>query len=133
MLNFYFFQYPADLPPLEPEQSFRIIGYAQAGEYTLVKWRLHFGFDVPNGDNLESESLYRGKELLGSDRLEGNLPLYQAPEPMSEGASVMPEIQVSVWDQMDAKIGTFGVPPAIAIALRDPKNYVCFDPNTSFV
>lgn len=132
MLEPYFFRYPADLPALEEGQQWQVIGYSRVGQYTLVKWRLDFGFDGPNGDNLESESLYRDKELLGSERLEGRLPLYEAPVPIAEGPSTIPEFQASVWDQLDAKTGAFGVSPADSMALRDPLNYVCFQPFKSY-
>lgn len=130
MLEPYFFQYPSDLPPFEPPEDFRIVGYARVAQYTLVKWRLGFGVDGPNGDHLLSESLYRDRTLLGSDRLEGTLPIYEPPtppDPDEREPTSEPGSGFKIWDLIEPKMGSFGLPPAIAAALRDPANLVLFE------
>lgn len=115
-----FFAMPADLL-VHKGQTFSIVGYAQVDEWTLVRWRLDFGFDGPNGSYLESETLYRGFEAVVTDQLRGQINLYEVPPVQKYSAT--PEAPVSVWDRVDARVGLFGMPPATAIALRDIKNW----------
>lgn len=115
MLHPRFFATPDNIE-LKPWQSFAIIGYSQVEDWTLVRWRLDYGFDGPNGTYLESESLYRGMELVASDRINGELPLYREVEaPLALEAT-------SPWERVDRRLGALGVPPAIAIALRSVDN-----------
>jgi len=125
MLEPYFFQTPPSLD-WQPGLIFRLLGYARVSEYTLVKWR--FGGEVEYGTG---ETLYRDRLILASGG--GVLPLYEEPQPIDPDiASGTPEVMATVWDRMDSSMGQFGVPPAIAMALRNPANYACFDPNTTF-
>ena len=115
-----FFAIPVDLL-IHEGQTYSIVGYAQVDEWTLVRWRLDFGFDGPNGSYLESETLYRGSERLETDQLRGSINLYEEPIPQQHSAT--PEVPVSVWDRVDARLGKYGMPPATAIALRKPENW----------
>jgi hypothetical protein len=115
-----FFFIPADLV-IHEGQTFSIVGYAQVDEWTLVRWRLDFGFDGPNGSYLESETLYRGFEELETDQLRGHIDLYEEPIPQKRSAT--PEFPVSVWDRVDRRLGKYGMPAATAIALRKMENW----------
>ncbi len=115
-----FFVIPADLL-IHDGQTFSIVGYAQVDEWTLVRWRLDFGFDGPNGSYLESETLYQGFTVMETDQLRGSINLYEESRP--QPISATPEFPISVWDRVDARLGKYGMPPATAIALRKVENW----------
>jgi hypothetical protein len=56
----------------------------------------------------------------------GELSLYVPKTPAEKSQTPRPEEQ-GVLSRVDSSIGQYGVPPAIAVALRDPLNYVSFD------
>jgi hypothetical protein len=118
-LEFRFLCIPKDLV-VHPGQTFSIVGFSQVDEWTLVRWRLDFGFDGPNGSYLESETLYKGTEEAATDQLRGDIGLFE----VSDKPTQMPQFPASVWDRVDGRIGEYGMPPAIAIALRDVKNWI---------
>ncbi|MBD1864240.1 MULTISPECIES: hypothetical protein [Trichocoleus] len=118
MLDPFFFQMP-NPERLKPGLIYRITGYAQVEEYTLVTWRFGKEDEYATG-----ETLYRDRTLIATGG--GTLPLYtpKVPEPVSR--TPRPEAQ-TVMSRVDDSIGRFGVPPAVATALRDPLNYVSFE------
>lgn len=119
MLHPRFFATPDNIE-IQPWQQFAIVGYSQVEEWTLIRWRLDYGFDGPNGSYLESESLYRGQELVACDRIGGELPLYTLPQ--NAERTNTPILPSSPWEKVDRRIGVFGVPPRVAVALREPEN-----------
>ena len=116
MLEAFFYQTPDGRLP--PETIDRITGYARVEPYTLVFWRRGGEVEYATG-----ETLYKGRAIL--DWTGGQLALYR-PTVAPEHSSSPPE-RSSVWNQIDARVGQYGVPPAVAIALRDPKNTRYFE------
>jgi hypothetical protein len=120
MLNPRFFAIPSDIK-LEPWQKFRVMGYAQTGDWVLVKWQITIGsreaYRWQSG-----ETLYHGETAIEGGRLEGSFNLYQTPAIEQTGTP----LNQSVWDRIDRRIGQHGIPPAIAAGLRNPRNYRCF-------
>lgn len=118
MLDPFFFQMP-NPKPLEPGQIYRITGYAQIEEYTLVSWRFGGAEEYATG-----ETLYRDRTLIATGG--GALPLYE-PKASPDKSQTPPPEEQGVLSRVNASIGQYGVPPAVAVALRDPLNYVSFD------
>lgn len=119
MLEPFFFQMP-DPNAWQPGLVFRVLGYARVDAYTLVKWRFGGEDEYSIG-----ETLYRDRVMVVSGG--GSIPLVAAPAP-PEDDDRSKVSEHSVWKHIDPAVGAYGIPPAIAMALRDPRNYVCFDP-----
>ncbi len=122
MLHPRFFARPADLT-LESWQTFEVLGYSQVEDWTLVQWRIPYGF-ADSGRYLQHETLYQGMEEIDNSLLGGAVDLYSEPEIQVQSAT--PQRAESVWDRVDSRLGNHGMPSAVAIALRAPENYVCF-------
>lgn len=111
-LDPYFFQAPADFAE-EPEDSdlyFRILGYSQYQNYTLVVW----GY----GDTEEyvaGQSLYRDRELLATS---GGALLYS--ESSDRGKAGEPNYQ-QLMGQL--KQENYGLPQHAIEGLLDRSNY----------
>lgn len=118
MLDPFFFQMP-NPERLKPGLIFRVTGYAQVEEYTLVSWRFGKEDEYATG-----ETLYRDRTLIATGG--GTLPLYEPKIPNEKSSTPRPEEQ-GVLSRVNTSIGQFGLPPAIAVALRDPLNYVAFE------
>ena len=116
MLEAFFYQTPNGALP--PGTVFRVTGYARVEPYTLVFWRWGDEDEYATG-----ETLYKGRVKLAWSG--GQLPMYEPAVAPEHSAS--PAEQHSVWDQIDGRIGQFGVPPAVAIALRHPRNIRYFE------
>lgn len=112
---------PPDGKPVDPEMTFQVTHYSIVDRYILVGWR--YGSkntsEVIAGESLYEDLGHKNIKLLDSDG--GQIPLYtQAPDMPTQ----TPRHRPKVWDRMDSRIGSHGIPPAIAIALRDPANRV---------
>ena len=118
MLEAFFYQTPDGRLP--PDGIYRITGYARVEPYTLVFWRWGSRSEV---DYATGEILYKDRVML--DWSGGQLSLY-APTAAPKHSASPPE-RSSVWHRIDARVGQYGVPPAVTIALRDPKNTRYFE------
>lgn len=125
MLEPQFFVAPEPVPK---EIKFSVLGYARVGRYTLVRWRWELADlttvdldDLTEGPYSEGESLWVGDRLLG--HYWDGADLYAAPLPQP---SQTPATPPTIWDKIDRRVGRDGIPPDVAIALRRPQNYVCF-------
>lgn len=116
-LEAYFHQTP-DGKPVPPGTIYRIRGFARVDRYTLVMWRMGGEEEYSTG-----ETLYDGRRRIASDN--GQLSLYTPVQPPAQ--SVTPVQQTTVWDRVDKRVGMYGLPPAIATALRHPRNTVYFE------
>lgn len=148
MLHPTFFQMPlfddsrTKKRPDPAEVGWRVIGYSLYGGYTLVRWRvkplpparppnpnaIFLRLDI-EGDGNDGETLYRGfppnHEIIGSawwriSFYDETLKLEAVPRGGMENPSV--------WNRPAWKAGSFGLSSATARALRDPLNYVTFEP-----
>ncbi len=148
MLHPAFFQMPlfgdsrTKKRPDPNEVGWRIIGYSTYSGYTLVRWRVKA---LPNprppnpnaiflrkdieGDMNDGETLYRGippnHETIASAWW--RISFYDEKlkvEAVPRGGMENP----SVWNRPAWKAGAFGLSTATARALRDPLNYVTFEP-----
>jgi hypothetical protein len=122
MLKPHFFISPAPVPE---EIEFRVLGFARVAQYTLVKWRWGLR-DVPSGDLTEGvytdgESLWEHDTLL--EHGWQGIVLYGKNPAI---ASQVPLDRPTVWERVDNRIGQFGIPAQVAIALRSPQNFVAF-------
>lgn len=116
-------------PDLVPEEiEFKVLGYARVGPYTLVRWRWGLADldtadlnDLPEGPYSEGESLWVRDRLLG--HYWDGADLYAAPPLQS---SQTPATPPTIWDSIDRRVGRDSIPPDVAIALRNPQNYRCF-------
>lgn len=122
--------------------GWRVVGYSTHNGYTLVRWRVNSPPPIrpPNpsaiflrqdieGDMNDGETLYVGTppnhKIVGSAWLrisfyDENLKLEAVPRNGMENPSV--------WNRPAWKAGAFGLSAATARALRDPLNYVTFEP-----
>ncbi len=130
MLEPQFFISPAPVPE---SIEFKVLGYARVGGYTLVRWRWGLASlegvdleDLSEGPYSEGESLWNGDRLLGHNW--DGADLYGAPV-LSQTQT--PKTPASIWDAIDPRVGQDGIPPDVAIALRKPQNYVCFEGDRS--
>lgn len=99
------------------------MGYGNVDQWTLVRWRITYGFKG-SGRWITSESLYRGDDLIHSEPYRGELNVFQVQQP---GPSQVDRVDnVSVWSRIDHRVGKFGMPPSIAVALYEAKNWVYF-------
>ena len=119
-IDFQFLELPADFQGIEDTDGIysRVIGYSQAADYTLVVWAR--GTDE---EYFTAEFLYRGSELISSGG--GALDLYEKPP--EEEERLAPTYFKSVWERVDRRLGNYGIPSSIAIALRDPINYISLE------
>lgn len=148
MLHPAFFQMPlfgdsrTKKRPDPAEVGWRVIGYSTYSGYTLVRWRVK---SLPNprspnpnaifsrkdieGDMNDGETLYRGippnHEVIASawwriSFYDEKLKLEAVPRNGFDNPSV--------WNRPAWKAGSFGLSAATARALRDPLNYVTFEP-----
>lgn len=128
--------------PDRSEVEWRVIGYSIYSGYTLVRWRVKSlpPARAPNinaiflrrdieGDMHDGETLYRGQppnhEVIASawwriSFYDSELSLEAVPRGGMENPSV--------WNRPAWKAGAFGLSSATAKALRDPLNYVTFEP-----
>lgn len=114
--------------PVPPDIEFKILGYARVGDYTLVRWRWGLADladvdldDLTEGPYSEGESIWQGDRLV--NHYWDGADLYAAPPTQ---ASQTPPTPPTVWDNIDRRVGRDGIPPDVAIALRNPRNYHCF-------
>ena len=124
------------------EVGWRVIGYSVYSGYTLVRWRvkslpparppnpnaIFLRRDIEFEGN-DGETLYRGippnHEIIGSAW--GRISFYDETlklEAVPRGGMENP----SVWNRPAWKAGSFGLSSSTAKALRDPLNYVTFEP-----
>ncbi len=114
--------------PVPEGIEFSVLGYARVGDYTLVRWRWGLADvtdvdldDLTEGPYSEGESIWRGDRLI--NHYWDGADLYAAP-PLQE--SQTPATPPTVWDKIDRRVGRDSIPPDVAIALRNPRNYRCF-------
>lgn len=98
--------------PLPPGISYEPFAYAQAANYTLIKWQQGDGTEFMTGENL-----WRDETPIATDG--GALSLYVPVESTPGTASAE---ESSVWSLINPAEGAYGVPMNVAIALRDPAN-----------
>jgi len=126
----YYHQPPPGYPLPPPEYNFRIVGYARYQDYVLTTWR------VDSNDGLnpllpgrpgysDGQTLWRLKAHLYSHA--GQLLLYRRKKQPEEGRNLPPP-RHPINDKLSPALGRYGVPPAAAIALQDPANYVVIEP-----
>lgn len=121
MLDPFFFQAPANFAD-EPADSglyFRVLGYSQHQNYTLVTW----GY----GDNEEvvtGQSLYRDRELLATS---GGALLYR--QSSDRGKAGEPDYQQLLRQSSQGE--SYGVPQHIIDRLLDLANYHNFTGGTA--
>jgi len=125
----YYHQPPPNSPPPPKEYKFRIIGYAKYQDYVLTTWRVNSN----DGKNpkfpdrpgrVDGQTLWRIKHHLVSRA--GKILLYQDEPPLLEGQRRHPKHPIK--ERLNPAMGQYGVPPAAAIALQDPSNYVVIEP-----
>lgn len=95
--------------------EFKILGYAKAGNYTLIYWQL--------GEHIAGQSLYRDRTPIAHSG--GQVALYikiTSETPKNRDRRVNPDPLRLI----DGKIGEFEVPANIAIQLQNPRNIVYF-------
>ncbi len=94
--------------------TYKIIGYSQFQEYTLVLW------EYGNEDNsFVGETLYRGFDLIASGG--GRLPIYEIPTIAPGPSKMFRPWEQGVEKQLDSAIGRFGLPANVGFELRNPK------------
>jgi hypothetical protein len=124
MLDPYFFQRLTrkkgviipDESPLPSGAEFKILGYAKAGNYTLVYWQL--------GEHISGQSLYRDRSPIALSG--GQIALYQKPVVNTSVRSAIRSIDTDPLRLIDSRIGEFEIPQNIAIQLQNPQNIVYF-------
>ncbi|QLE46563.1 hypothetical protein FD723_40840 (plasmid) [Nostoc sp. C052] len=102
--------------PLPPGISYKVIGYCQIDNYTLIKWQ--------QGDEEEyftGETLWQDTTPIASTG--GALELYTSQ--LEEGKTEYPPDR-SVWSRVDSNVGNYGLSSIVAIALRSSENTVYF-------
>lgn len=97
---------------LPPNIIYATTAYAQVANYTLVKWKLGDGEEFVTGENL-----WRDETPIATEG--GFLSLYSPPEATPGTASLE---EMSVWSLANSTVGAYGVPPDVAVGLRDPAN-----------
>lgn len=115
MLNPKFFRRPPEIPQAA---TYKVLRYAQAGNYTLIHWEVSM-----RGEAQYGESLYEGFVLKASSG--GQLVLY-TETPQSSQSIVD---QRSPFELLDSAIGRYGIPVRIARDLRKGSN--SFDINVT--
>lgn len=102
--------------PLPAGISYKVIGYSQTNNYTLIKWQ--------QGDEAEysaGETLWRDTTPIASTG--GALQLHTSPT--DPGKTEYP-FDRSVWSRVNSNVGNYGLSSVIAIALRSLENTVYF-------
>lgn len=124
MLDPYFFQRLTrkdgviipDESTLPSGVEFKILGYAKAGNYTLVYWQL--------GEHIAGQSLYRDRTPIALSG--GQIALYQKPVVNTSPRSAIRAVNTDPLRLIDGRVGEFEVPQNIAIQLQNPRNIVYF-------
>ncbi len=124
MLDPYFFQrltrkdgvIVPDESTLPSGVEFKILGYARAGNYTLVYWQL--------GEHIAGQSLYRDHTPIALSG--GQIALYQKPVVNTSPRSAIRAVNTDPLRLIDGRVGEFEVPQNIAIQLQNPQNIVYF-------
>jgi|GEM_PF-4545413 len=111
MLDPYFFRCPPELNLnlKAPDLTYRITGYSQVGQFTLVSWQ--FG---SSEEYFQGEALYKDKDLLTCGG--GILPLPGDFATNDSYQNLMP------WDRLSPTLWELGVNQNIAKQLRSPNN-----------
>lgn len=123
MLNPRFFAAPEI--ELEDNDTFEVHWYAQIEDYTLVHWRwgVKGVVDTPGRFSLshtDGECLYKNIELIAWDWYELNLGNSTKEDDRIRHLSPDPRTRIN------PNIGSYGLSPAIAAALRSSINQVWF-------
>jgi hypothetical protein len=101
--------------------TFRLRGYAQVQDYTLLAWEYSQG-----GELFTGETLYFKRDLVVHGG--GRLTLYQPGVQSYKGSTdLSPFIQGYTQLIAERKIGLYGIPVSVAIALRDTGNWIFFE------
>lgn len=114
MLEPYFFQCEGSI---SEGTVYKVTGYARVNEYTLVTWRLGGEENWTAG-----EDLYHGRKKIAGGG--GELDLFA---PASSNSNASQPFANSIWTNISFGLGNYGIPCAIAIALRDPLNYTSLE------
>lgn len=122
-------QPPPDRTHPPKEYKFRIVGYSRYQDYVLTTWRVENGDGLnPRSPNargyVDGQTLWRVKTHLHSQA--EKILLYSGERLPQPG--VMPIIGHPIKDVLHPSLGRFGLPPAAAIALQDPANYIVIEP-----
>lgn len=107
----------APLPDTEDSREgieYKIIGFSQFQEYTLLTW------EYSNDQNsFVGESLYRGFTPIATGG--GRIPVYEIPSVIPDKSKTFRPWEMGIEKQLDPSTGQFGLPPNVGIELRNPK------------
>lgn len=120
MLDPFFFQSPADFTDISEndELYFRVLGYSQHQNYTLVTWGYGDSEEIVTG-----QSLYRDRDLVTNSG--GALFDRQSS---TQGQASDPDYQQLLAQSTEGD--GYGVPRHVADRLLDPANYYNFTGGT---
>lgn len=115
------------LPPgetLSPGDRYAIRGYAQVERWTLILWRIDV---LGSPEPIYGETLWRDRSVVASGS--GAIDIWEPPEPrepLDPDDPPPPPLPEMPFDRIAPNFAKYGMAQAIAVALRNPANFVWF-------